>query len=135
MRPALKQRQTDDTKQSSGFRIRGQYVSQPGSGREPHPNVACLQVRSVYDYSAQEPTGLARWLVRREACVNAARHADATVLYVDVEQYEDHVDLRVMNDGKQPDTDIVPGGGLEDLRRMLAAVGGKMEISHGLPLS
>lgn len=66
--------------------------------------------------------------VMREACVNAARHADATVLYVDVEQYEDHVDLRVMNDGKQPDTDIVPGGGLEDLRRMLAAVGGKMEI-------
>lgn len=46
--------------------------------------------------------------VMREACVNAARHADASALYVTAEQTEDAVILHIGNDGKQPEGEIVP---------------------------
>lgn len=64
----------------------------------------------------------------REACVNAARHADATALYVAAEQSENAVTLRMTNDGKPPAGEVVPRGGLADLKRLLAAAGGSMEI-------
>ena len=66
--------------------------------------------------------------VMREACVNAARHADAAILYVAVEQGLDAVTLRMTNDGQQPKEKITPRGGLVDLCRMITAAGGRMEI-------
>ena len=66
--------------------------------------------------------------VMREACVNAARHADAAKLYIDVEQSPDDVTLRMSNDGEQPKEDITPRGGLADLGKMIAEAGGRMEI-------
>ncbi len=66
--------------------------------------------------------------VMREACVNAARHADATILYVSVEQSPDAVTLRMANDGKQPEEEITPRGGLVDLGKVIAEAGGKMKI-------
>ena len=66
--------------------------------------------------------------IMREACVNAARHADATILYVSVEQSSDAVTLRMTNDGKQPEEEITPRGGLVDLGRMIAKVGGRIEF-------
>lgn len=66
--------------------------------------------------------------VMREACVNAARHADAATLYIRAEQSGDAVTLRMTNDGKQPKGEIVPRGGLADLEKMLAEAGGTMQI-------
>ena len=64
----------------------------------------------------------------REACVNAARHADATMLYVTVEQSLDDVTLCITNDGKQPEKEITPRGGLVDLRKIIMEAGGRMEF-------
>lgn len=66
--------------------------------------------------------------VMREACVNAARHADATMLYVAVEQSSDAVILRMTNDGKQPEEEITPRGGLVDLGKVITEAGGRMEF-------
>lgn len=66
--------------------------------------------------------------VMREACVNAARHADATALYVAAEQSADAVTLYMTNDGEPPREKITPRGGLADLGKMLAEAGGSMEI-------
>lgn len=66
--------------------------------------------------------------VMREACVNAARHADATILYVTVEQDIGAVTLRMTNDGQQPKEEVTPRGGLADLRRIITQSGGRMEI-------
>lgn len=66
--------------------------------------------------------------VMREACVNAARHADATMLYVTIEQSPDTITLCMTNDGKQPEEEITPRGGLVDLGKVIAEAGGSMEF-------
>lgn len=66
--------------------------------------------------------------ILREACVNAARHADAATLYITAEQIPDAVILRITNDGKQPDGEITPRGGLADLCRFIEEAGGSMKI-------
>lgn len=66
--------------------------------------------------------------VMREACVNAARHADASALYITAERTEDAVILRITNDGKQPECEIVPRGGLADHNKYIMKAGGIMEI-------
>ena len=48
--------------------------------------------------------------VMREACINAARHADATAMYVVSEQTEAAVTLHITNNGRQPEGDITPPG-------------------------
>ena len=66
--------------------------------------------------------------VMRESCVNAARHADAATLYIMAEQAEDAVSLHITNDGKQPEEEVTPRGGLADLGRFIAEAGGSMQI-------
>lgn len=66
--------------------------------------------------------------VLREACVNAARHADASVLYITAERKSNAMRLFLTNDGRQPQQEVIPRGGLVDLGRMLAEAGGKIEI-------
>ena len=63
----------------------------------------------------------------RETCVNAARHADATVLYVESERSGGNVILRISNDGNPPKGKIVPHGGLADFEKRIADAGGGME--------
>lgn len=66
--------------------------------------------------------------VLREACVNAARHADARTLYASVSRTETGVTLCVSNDGKPPAGQITPRGGLADLRRSIEKAGGSMTL-------
>lgn len=66
--------------------------------------------------------------VMRESCVNAARHADATTLYIAAEQLSHTVILHITNDGKQPEREITPRGGLVDLSRSVAEAGGSIVI-------
>lgn len=64
----------------------------------------------------------------REACVNAARHADATVLYVSAEQTEHAHVLQIGNDGKQPECEVVPSGGLTEFQKRMSEAGGWLKI-------
>ena len=64
----------------------------------------------------------------REACVNAARHADATVLNIASEMTEDAITIRITNDGRTPEGEVVPRGGLTDLGRQIENAGGKWKI-------
>lgn len=64
----------------------------------------------------------------REACVNAARHGDASALYIFAEQTKTAVTLRITNNGRQPDSQITPRGGLIDLEKTISQAGGSMEI-------
>lgn len=64
----------------------------------------------------------------REACVNAARHADATELYAAAEQTADAYILRIKNNGRQPEAEVVPRGGLADFGKRIEEAGGSMEI-------
>ena len=65
----------------------------------------------------------------REACVNAARHADATALYITAKQTADNIILCISNNGKPPQSEVVPHGGLADHIKHITDVGGNMEIT------
>lgn len=66
--------------------------------------------------------------ILREACVNAARHADATALYVAAKQTAGAYVLHIGNDGRQPEGEVIPRGGLADLGKRMAEAGGSMDI-------
>ena len=90
--------------------------------------VSGIQVKITGNLPETEETLHLLLPVMREACVNAARHADATMLYVAVEQSRDAVTLRMTNDGKPPEEEITPRGGLVDLGKVIAEAGGRMEF-------
>ena len=90
--------------------------------------VSGIQVKITSNLPETESTLHLLLPVMREACVNAARHADATMLYVAVAQSPDSVTLRMTNDGKQPKEEITPRGGLVDLGKVIAEAGGRLEF-------
>ena len=90
--------------------------------------VSGIQVNITGDLPETEKTLHLFLAVMREACVNAARHADATILYVMVEQGFGAVTLRITNDGEPPKEEVMPQGGLADLSRMITEADGRMEI-------
>lgn len=90
--------------------------------------VSGIQVKITGNLPETESTLHLLLPVMREACVNAARHADATMLYVAVTQSPDSVTLRMTNDGKQPQEEITPRGGLVDLDKVIREAGGRMEF-------
>ena len=90
--------------------------------------VSGIQVKITGDLPETEETLHLLLPVMREACVNAARHADAAILHVDAEQTPDAFTLRMTNDGKQPEKEITPQGGLVDLCKIITEAGGRMEF-------
>lgn len=67
-------------------------------------------------------------IAMRECLTNSVRHADATALYVTVRQDGNNISLRITNNGKPPESAIVPKGGLLNLHRHVTNLGGAMEI-------
>lgn len=90
--------------------------------------VSGIQVEITGELPEQEAVMPLLLQSMREACVNAARHADATILYVDVRMSQDTITLCMKNDGRQPEREIVPRGGLADLGRRVAQAGGSLQI-------
>lgn len=90
--------------------------------------VSGIQVKITGDLPETESTLHLLLPIMREACVNAARHADATMLCVAVEQSPDTVTLRMTNDGRQPEGEITPRGGLVDLDKVIREAGGRIEF-------
>ncbi len=64
----------------------------------------------------------------RECITNAIRYANATELYVTVEQKEGRATARITNNGDPPKGWINEGGGLSSLRRKIERAGGLMDI-------
>lgn len=64
----------------------------------------------------------------RECVTNAVRYAGASELYADFSETENLATVSVRNNGKQPDSEIVEGGGLSTLRRRVERAGGTMTV-------
>ena len=67
-------------------------------------------------------------LAMRECLTNSVRHAGATTIQITVEQKGGSVSMQITNDGKPPETEVVPKGGLLNLYRHIMGCGGTMEI-------
>jgi signal transduction histidine kinase len=90
------------------------------------------------DRRLPERVEVAAYYVVSEALTNAAKHAHATVVFVDVDADDARVKLSIRDDGRggaAPDQ----GSGLVGLRDRVEALGGQIEISspagHGTSLS
>ena len=67
-------------------------------------------------------------LAMRECLTNSVRHAKATTIHITVEKKEDAISMKITNDGRPPETEVVPKGGLFNLQRHIMDLGGTMEI-------
>lgn len=67
-------------------------------------------------------------LALRECLSNGVRHADATELSAVIREDAGSVSLRVSNNGRPPLSEVTPRGGLLNLRRQTAALGGQMQL-------
>lgn len=65
-----------------------------------------------------------------EALTNAVRHADAKTLCIAFSEDGTSYSVCFTNDGKQPQNEIVEGGGLGSLRQKTEQIGGAMEVLH-----
>jgi len=64
----------------------------------------------------------------RECVTNALRHAGATELYVDITEAGGTVEALFTNNGKRPENDIIPGGGLTSLAERVEKAGGSFFV-------
>lgn len=67
-------------------------------------------------------------IAMRECLTNSVRHADATMLTIDIQKDDSTISIRITNNGKPPEGNITPKGGLLNLYRHTANLGGTMEI-------
>ena len=67
-------------------------------------------------------------LAMRECLTNSVRHAGATTIHITVEKKGDSVSVKITNDGRSPEAEVVPKGGLHNLYRHIIDLGGTMEI-------
>ena len=67
-------------------------------------------------------------LAMRECLTNSVRHAGATTIHITAEKKGDSVSVKITNDGRSPETEVVPKGGLHNLYRHIIDLGGTMEI-------
>ena len=64
-----------------------------------------------------------------ETLTNAVRHAEATVLQIELAENEDSCTACYSNNGRLPEVELVEGGGLGSLRSRVENQGGNMVIS------
>ena len=67
-------------------------------------------------------------LAMRECLTNSVRHAGATTIHITAENKGDSVSMKITSDGRPPETEVVPKGGLHNLQRHIMGCGGTMEI-------
>lgn len=67
-------------------------------------------------------------LAMRECLTNSVRHAGATTIHITVEKKGDSILMKITNDGRSPETEVVPKGGLLNLYRHIIDCSGTMEI-------
>lgn len=67
-------------------------------------------------------------LAMRECLSNGVRHAGASELYVKFSKDENGESVNISNDGKPPEGEVVPKGGLHNLQLSVYEKGGNMKI-------
>ena len=67
-------------------------------------------------------------LAMRECLTNSVCHAEATSMHIMAEKKEDSFSVRITNDGRPPESEVVPKGGLHNVYRNIMDCGGTMEI-------
>ena len=87
-----------------------------------------IKVNLSGDLPEQEELRHVMILAMRECLTNSVRHAGATTLHITVEKKGDSVSMKITNDGRPPETEVVPKGGLHNLYRLIMDCGGTMEI-------
>ena len=63
----------------------------------------------------------------QEIATNAARHAQAQNLWLELAQRDGHLELTARDDGRGA-REVTPGHGIEGMRERLAEVGGSLSI-------
>lgn len=77
------------------------------------------------------PKGLREILVMitREAIANAVKHAEAKTITIDMSVTEKELSMDICNDGQKPVREVKAGGGLSNIRRMIEAQKGSLEVT------
>lgn len=91
-----------------------------------------IEVNLSGDLPEQEELRRVMILAMRECLTNSVRHAGATTIYIMVEKKGDSISVKITNDGRPPETEVVPKGGLHNLQRHIMDLGGTMEIQSKL---
>ena len=87
-----------------------------------------IKVNLSGDLPEQEELRHVMILAMRECLTNSVRHAGATTIHITAEKKGDSVSVKITNDGRSPETEVVPKGGLHNLYRHIIDLGGTMEI-------
>ena len=92
-----------------------------------------VELEMPADRRLPEPVEAAVYYLVCEAITNAAKHADASVVHVDVEATDSSIELRIRDDGIGG-ADPTRGTGLIGLSDRVETLGGRLEISSPLGL-
>ena len=87
-----------------------------------------IKVNLSGDLPEQEELRRVMILAMRECLTNSVRHAGATTIPITVKKKGDSVSVKITNDGRSPESEVVPKGGLHNLYRHIIDFGGTMEI-------
>ena len=87
-----------------------------------------IKVNLSGDLPEQEALRHVMILAMRECLTNSVRHAGATTIHITAEKKGDSVSVKITNDGRSPEAEVVPKGGLHNLYRHIIDFGGTMEI-------
>lgn len=87
-----------------------------------------IKVNMTGELPEQEELRRVIILAMRECLTNSVRHAGATTIHITVEKKGDSISMKITNDGRPPETEVVPKGGLLNLYRHIMDCGGTMEI-------
>ncbi len=67
-------------------------------------------------------------IAMRECLTNSVRHADATILKINIQEADNYFSIRITNNGKNPESKVIPKGGLLNLYNHITNLGGTMDI-------
>ena len=87
-----------------------------------------IKVNLSGELPEQEKLRCVMILAMRECLTNSVRHAGSTSLHIMVEKTGSSISMQITNNGRPPETEIVPKGGLLNLYRHILDCGGTMEI-------
>ena len=87
-----------------------------------------VKVNLSGDLPEQEELRRVMILAMRECLTNSVRHAGATPIHITAEKKRDSFSVKITNDGRSPESEVVPKGGLHNLYRHIMDCGGTMEI-------
>ena len=87
-----------------------------------------VNVNLFGEFPGQEELRRVLILAMRECLTNSVRHAGATAIDIAMEKKGGSISVRITNNGRPPENEVVPKGGLRNLYYHILDCGGTMEI-------